>query len=83
MPQSFFGWVSFLIAEYYPLFLRGMANTLIISITGTILGFGIGLVVAIVRTIPVAAGDPALKKAAAGRPAACLAPMWRSFAGRR
>jgi len=62
MPTTFFGWVAFLAKEYYPLFLRGTAFTLIIAISGTVIGFLIGLLVAILRTIPVASADPPIKK---------------------
>lgn len=48
---SFFGWVAFLLQKYGVLFLRGTGMTLLIALTGTILGFIIGLLVAIVRTI--------------------------------
>ena len=48
---SFFGWVAFLLQKYGTLFLRGTGITLLIALTGTILGFLIGLLVAIVRTI--------------------------------
>ncbi len=51
MPTTFFGWVGFLIEEYGGLFVQGTVNTLLIAITGTVLGFLIGLLVAIVRTI--------------------------------
>lgn len=51
MPQTFFGWVGFLLKQYGPLFLRGTANTLLVALTGTLLGFAIGLLVAIARTI--------------------------------
>ena len=51
MPSTFFGWVGFLAKQYGPLFLRGTGITLLIAITGTILGFLIGLLVAIARTI--------------------------------
>ena len=63
MPTSFFGWVSFLIEEYWPLFLQGTVNTLIIAITGTIIGFIIGFLLSIVRTIPVHKNDNPFKKA--------------------
>jgi putative lysine transport system permease protein len=63
MPQTFFEWVAFLIEKYYPLFLRGIANTLIVSITGTIIGFIIGLGVAIARTAQAGENDPKIKKA--------------------
>ena len=48
---SFFGWVAFLLQKYGTLFLRGTGMTLLIALTGTILGFLLGLLVAIVRTI--------------------------------
>ena len=48
---SFFGWVVFLLQKYGTLFLRGTGMTLLIALTGTILGFLIGLLVAIVRTV--------------------------------
>ena len=51
MPSTFFGWVGFLAKQYGPLFLRGTGTTLLIAITGTILGFLMGLLVAIARTI--------------------------------
>ena len=51
MPSTFFGWVGFLAKQYGGLFLRGTANTLLIAVTGTILGFLLGLLVAIARTI--------------------------------
>lgn len=62
MPDTFFGWVARILSEYYPLFLRGTVTTLEISITGTIFGFLIGLVVAVVRTMPVSKNDPFIKK---------------------
>ena len=46
---SFFGWVAFLLQKYGMLFLRGTGMTLLIALTGTIFGFVIGLLVAIVR----------------------------------
>lgn len=53
---SFFGWVAFLLQKYGSLFLRGTGMTLLIAVTGTALGFLIGLLVAIVRSFtPMAA----------------------------
>ena len=46
---SFFGWVAFLLQKYGMLFLRGTGMTLLVALTGTIFGFVIGLLVAIVR----------------------------------
>lgn len=51
MPNSFFSWVFFLLDKYGALFLQGAAVTLLIAVVGTVLGFIIGLGVAIVRTI--------------------------------
>lgn len=51
--KTFWGWVAYLFLEYWPLFLRGAGVTLLISITGTIIGFVIGLGVGVVRTIPI------------------------------
>ena len=45
---SFFGWVAFLLQKYGMLFLRGTGMTLLIALTGTVFGFIIGLLVAIV-----------------------------------
>jgi len=42
-----------IIAEYWPMLLRGAGVTLLISIIGTILGSIIGLVIGIIRTIPM------------------------------
>ena len=52
LPSTFFGWVRFLLEQYGPLFLSGVGVTLIVAITGTLAGFLLGLLVAILRTIP-------------------------------
>ena len=51
MPTTFFSWVAFLAREYAPLFLSGAATTLLIALVGTAVGFMIGLLVAVVRTM--------------------------------
>ena len=51
MPETFWGWVAYLAKEYMPLFLSGIKNTMIIAITGTVLGFLLGLIVATVKTV--------------------------------
>lgn len=56
MPTSFFGWIAFLIEKYWGLFLSGAWNTLLIALVGTAAGFVIGLLVAIVRTLPLRRG---------------------------
>ncbi|MBQ9263383.1 MAG: amino acid ABC transporter permease [Clostridia bacterium] len=53
MPTTFWGWVSLLLEKYGPLFWNGTLYTMLIAISGTVIGFIIGLLVAIVRTIPV------------------------------
>ena len=52
LPSSFLGWVGFILDKYGALFLQGTGMTLLISLTGTVIGFLIGLLVAILRTIP-------------------------------
>ena len=53
LPSSFFGWVGFILQKYGSLFLNGVGVTLAVAITGTVLGFLLGLLVAILRTIPI------------------------------
>lgn len=62
MPSTFFGWVGYLIKEYGGLFLRGTGNTLLIAILGTVLGFLLGLLVAIARTVEIGPNTPAWKR---------------------
>lgn len=62
MERSFFEWVSFLLDQYGNLFLRGTINTIIIAILGTVFGFFIGMLVAVLKTIPVESGDSKTKK---------------------
>ena len=50
--MNLFDWIVKLIEEYWILFLNGTKNTLIMALTGTVIGFIIGLAIAIVRTIP-------------------------------
>ncbi len=39
--------------QYWPMFLRGAATTLLIATIGTIVGLGIGLLVGVIRTVPL------------------------------
>jgi putative lysine transport system permease protein len=48
-----FEWVVKIIVENWPMFLRGAGVTLLISTIGTILGSMIGLLIGVVRTIPI------------------------------
>ena len=62
--MSFFDWIIKLGGEYWLQFLSGTQNTLIMALTGTIAGFIIGLLIAVVRTIPVSEKDSGFKKVA-------------------
>ena len=61
-PTTFLGWVSLLLEKYGPLFLSGAGYTMLIAVVGTAAGFALGLLVAIVRTIPVSGKDSWIKK---------------------
>ena len=63
MPSTFFGWVGFLLKQYGALFLSGTGMTLLVALTGTLFGFAIGLLVAIVRTIEIPRGMGLFKRA--------------------
>ena len=62
MPTTFFGWVGFLVQQDGSLFLRGTGVTLLIAISGTVLGFLLGLLVAILRTIELGPRAPMWKR---------------------
>ncbi len=62
MPDTFLGWIAFMASKYLPLFLQGAGTTILIAVVGTIVGFIIGALVAIVRTIPILPKDNILKK---------------------
>ena len=47
-----FEWIVKIVSNNWPMFIRGAATTLQISIIGTILGTIIGLLVGVIRTIP-------------------------------
>ena len=52
MPTTFFGWIAFLWKTYWPLLLKGAWTSLYLAFLGTSIGFIVGLLVAIVRSIP-------------------------------
>jgi len=62
--RTFWDWVVFIIERYGEWFLRGAGTTLAIALAGTVIGFFIGLVVGIIRTIPL---DKNIKKHSARR----------------
>lgn len=51
-----FEWIVKIITENWPMFLRGAGWTLVIALTGTVLGALIGLLIGVIRTIPVPEG---------------------------
>lgn len=60
--RSFFEWVAYFIQHYWSMFLYGIGITLLISLSGTIFGFVIGLFIGIIRTIPADSKDSVIKK---------------------
>lgn len=62
MPQSFFGWVNFLIQQYGTIMLRGAMVTLLLSVVGTFIGCVIGLAVGIVQTTKCGDNDGIIKR---------------------
>ena len=60
--MSLFDWIIKLFQEYWIQFLNGTRSTLIMALTGTIAGFVIGLLIAVIRTIPVSHNDNTFKK---------------------
>jgi len=57
-----FDWIIKLGSEYGVQFLKGAGSTLIMALTGTVIGFIIGLLIAMVRTIPVDSSDNIFKR---------------------
>ncbi|MCL2694812.1 MAG: amino acid ABC transporter permease [Clostridiales bacterium] len=63
MPTTFFPAVWYILENYGSWFLRGAGITMLIALTGTVIGFIIGLGVGVVRTIPAPRGGKfSLKK---------------------
>ena len=57
--SGFFEWVLFIVRTYAPLLLRGAGTTLLLALSGTFVGFVIGLTIGSVRAIPVKKSDGA------------------------
>ena len=60
--MTFFDWVLKMLRENWPMFLRGAENTLFIALIGTVIGFGIGILLGVVRTIPIDPSANVFKK---------------------
>ena len=50
--MQFFENVSNILEKYSPLLLKGLGYTMLIALTGTIIGLIIGLLTGIIRTVP-------------------------------
>lgn len=60
--RTFWDWVAAIISKYSQMFISGAGTTMLIAITGTVIGFIIGLIVAIIKTVPVRPQDNKVKK---------------------
>ena len=58
--MSFLNDVIQIFVKYYPQLLRGVGNTMLIALTGTVVGLFIGLLTGVVRTAPLSA-NPVLR----------------------
>ena len=50
--------VALLWSKYWPMYLNGVKNTLILALAATVIGFAIGLICGILNTIPYTKQDP-------------------------
>ena len=60
--MSTFDWIIRLVSEYWQSFLVGTGNTMLMALVGTAAGFVIGLLIAMVRTIPIGEGASPFRK---------------------
>ena len=54
--MSFWGWVSKLLNTYWPMFIKGTYVTFILAVVGTAAGFALGLLIGVVRAVPLRRG---------------------------
>ena len=54
--------VALLWSKYWPMYLNGVRNTLILALAATVIGFAIGLICGILNTIPYTKQDPLPKR---------------------
>lgn len=52
MGKSFFEWIAFFVERYGLWYLKGAGTTLFIAFVSTVIGFGIGLLVGVIKKIP-------------------------------
>ena len=62
MDRGFFGWIVYILEEYWPYFLRGTWITLVIAVLGTLIGFVLGFLIGMVESVPMPEKGNPLKK---------------------
>ena len=60
--MNIFDWIWLFLSKYWQSFLEGTINTIIMALAGTVIGFIIGLMVAMIKTIPVRENDGVFKR---------------------
>ena len=65
-PSNSFEWVLFIAKKYSDLFIRGTWLTLVVSVSGTILGFVLGYIVGIVQDTAINKDDNIIKRGVMG-----------------
>ena len=59
---SFFDWVQLILNQYGSMLVKGTGITILLAIVGTGVGFLIGLLIGVYKTIPLRDEDPAIKR---------------------
>ena len=62
MEKTFFEWIVLYWVNYWPMLLRGAGYTILLALTGTVIGFIIGLIVSVILFIPLSPNDSFAKK---------------------
>ena len=62
MEYTFFDWVQLVLTNYSGMILKGTGYTILLAIVGTGVGFLIGLLIGIYKTLPIRDEDPIAKK---------------------
>lgn len=62
MERGFFGWIIYILEEYWPYFLQGTWLTLVIAVLGTLIGFAPGFAIGMVESVPMPEKGNPLKK---------------------
>ena len=60
--MSFFDWVQLILNQYGSMLVKGTGITILLAIVGTGVGFLIGLLIGVYKTIPLRDEDPAIKR---------------------